>query len=44
VVEAVAPVALTRGWLDLLSHFLFIVSGQDEPSISRNEIKMVMER
>jgi hypothetical protein len=43
VVEATAAVVLTRGWPDLLSRFLFTVVGQDEPTISRNGIKMAAE-
>jgi hypothetical protein len=43
MVEATAPMALTCGWLDLLSRFLFVMSGQDEPTIPRNEIKLAAE-
>jgi hypothetical protein len=42
-VEVAAPVALTRGRPDPLNHFLFVVNGQDELTISRNEIKMAAE-
>jgi hypothetical protein len=43
MVEAAVPMVLTRGWPDLLSRFLFVVGGQDEPTISRIEIKMATE-
>jgi hypothetical protein len=42
-VEATAPVVLTHGWPDPLSHFPFAMDGQDESTISRNKIKIAAE-
>jgi hypothetical protein len=43
MVEAAAPVVLTCGRPDLLSRFLFAMGGLDEPTVSRNEIKIAAE-